>query len=322
MVAITVLAWIFWPQPAKGPQLANVKLAIVTWVGYGPFFVAKEKGFFQNQGLNVDIVKVEDPGARHSALISGDVQFSISTLDLFANEAPQGLPAVCFLKLTDSYGADGIVAKKDITSIRDLHGKTVALEKGSPSHFFLIYLMEREGMSIKDVVPKYMNAGDAGSAFAAGQVDAAGTWEPWVSKAKETAFGHILVTSKEKPGLLLDVLIVNKDFANKNRKSVEGIVRAWFQAVEFCRQNPSEANPIMAKGLGLSEDEFVQMLKGDKFSDYAENRRYFGIGISGPPPIFEVFRHAEDIWLREGIITKVVKPEDVIDGSFLRSLSE
>jgi len=322
VAVVAIVSLVIWRNQPQAGQPAKVKLAIVTWVGYGPFFVAKEKGFFQKQGVDVDIVKIEEPGARHSALISGNVQFSISTLDLFANEAPQGLPAVCFLKLTDSYGADGIVAKKEITTIKDLQGKTVAFEKGSPSHFFLTYLMEREGLSIKDIVPKYMPAPDAGAAFAAGQVDAAVTWEPWVSKANQTAFGHILVTSREKSGLLLDVLLAQKDFASKNRKIVEGVLRAWFQAVEFCRQNPIEANPIMAKGLGLSNDEFGEMLKGDKFSDYAENRRYFGLGSSEPGPFLDVFQHAEQIWLREGIITKTVKPEDVFDTSYLRALSQ
>jgi len=308
-------------QPASEPA-KKVKLAILTWVGYGPFFVAKEKGFFRKQGVDVDIVKIEELGARHSALISGDVQFSISTLDTFANEAAQGLPAVCFLKLDDSCGADGIVAKKEITSIKGLRGKTVAFEKGTPSHFFLLYLMDREGMSIKDIVPKYMAAPDAGAAFAAGKVDAAVTWEPWVSKANQTDFGRVLLTSREKTGLILDVLTVNKDFASKNRKTVEGVARAWFQAVEFCRLNAAEANPIMAKGLGLSTEEFTEMIKGDKLSDYAENRKCFGIGTAGPAPVLDVFQQAQNIWLREGIITKTVKPEDVLDGSFLQTLSQ
>src|SRR6266446_6757268 len=119
-LVIAVALYSLWPIPRSSPAKATV--AIVTWVGYGPFFVAKEKGFFRNHGADVDIVKIEDLAPRHSALTSGSVQFSISTLDLFANEAPQGLPAVCILKLTDSYGADGIIARKTIQSLPDLRG--------------------------------------------------------------------------------------------------------------------------------------------------------------------------------------------------------
>lgn len=305
-------------QPSDKP--IKIKVAIVTWVGYGPFFVAKEKGYFEKHGLDADIVKIEELGARHSAFISKGVQFSISTLDLFANEAAQGLPAKCIVKLSDSYGADGIVAKKDIKSVKDLKGKTIAFEKANPSHFFLIYLLKREGLSIKDIKPKFMTAGDAGAAFFAGQVDAAVTWEPWLTKASQTEFGHILITSREKSGLLLDVLLVHQEFAQGNPKAVTGLLKAWFDAVEFCKRDPAEANRIMAKGLGLSVEEFVEMLKGDKFSDYAENRRYFGLDTSGVSPCFEVFGQAQDVWIEDGLIKAKVNSADVIDASYLRDL--
>lgn len=305
---------------AVSSEPVRAQVAILTWVGYGPFFVAKQKGFFKKHGVDINLVKIEDLGARHSALTSGKVQFSISTLDLFANEAPQGLPAVCVVKLTDSYGADGIVVKKPMRSIQDLKGKTVAFEKGTPSHFFLIYLLEREGLSLKDIVPKYMTAADAGAAFVAGHVDAAVTWEPWLTKAKETPFGDVLVTSREKLGLLLDVLLVHTSFARQRPKAVKGVLRAWFEAVEYWKKNPNDANAIMAKGLGLSQEEFAEMLKGDKFSDYQENRRYFGLDTSEPGPFLEVFEQAQQIWLHEGIINRTVQTKDVIDTSFLRDL--
>jgi len=318
-LVIAVALYSLWPIPRSSPAKATV--AIVTWVGYGPFFVAKEKGFFRNHGADVDIVKIEDLAPRHSALTSGSVQFSISTLDLFANEAPQGLPAVCILKLTDSYGADGIIARKTIQSLPDLRGRTIAFEKGTPSHFFLISLLETLGLSVKDIAPKYMTAGDAGAAFVAGSVDAAVTWEPWLTKARETSFGHVLVTSRERPGLLLYILVVHRDFLRRQPKVVEALVRGWFEAVEFSRTHADEANVIMAKGLGLEKAEFVEMMKGDRLSDYAENRRYFGLD-GAPGPFFDTFNRAQSVWLGEGLITKTVSAEQVVDLTFLRALTK
>lgn len=302
------------------PQTLKAKVAILTWVGYGPFFVAKEKDLFKKHGLDLDVVKIEELGARHSAFMSGEVQFSISTFDLFANESAQGLPAVCFVKLDDSYGADGIVAKKGINSIKDLKGKAVAFEKANPSHFFLIYLLEKEGLSIKDIKPKYMTAGDAGAAFVAGNVDAAVTWEPWLTKASETPYGHILVTSKDSPGLILDVLLANRDFAANHPDAVKGLLKAWFEALDYCKNNPDDANAIMAKGLGLSKEEFADTVKGVRFADYEENRRYFGLNNSGQAPYIDVFQKAQNIWLREGLIKDTVQPDKAVDTSFLRDL--
>jgi NitT/TauT family transport system substrate-binding protein len=307
------------PQPVT-PEPIKAKLAILTWVGYGPFFVAQEKGLFKKYGLDLDLVKIEELGARHSAFMSGEVQFSISTYDLFATESAQGLPAVCFIKLDDSYGADGIVAKKGINSVKDLKGKTIAFEKANPSHFFLIYQLEKEGLSIKDVTPKYMTAGDAGAAFVAGNVDAAVTWEPWLTKASQTPFGHILITSKDSPGLILDVLLANKDFAAKHPDAVKGLLKAWFEALDYCKNNPDDANAIMAKGLGIPVDEFKETIRGVRLADYAENRRYFGLDNPGSAPYAEVFKKAQNVWISEGLIKNTVPVDQAVDTSFLRDL--
>jgi len=319
-VAVVVGGVLLLMYGGKPPAPGKVKVAILTWVGYGPFYVGKEKGFFEKHGLDLDIVKIEELGARHSALISGAVQFSISTYDLFGNEAPQGLPALCFVKLDDSLGGDGVVARKSIRSIKDLKGKTVAFEKGNPSHFFLVSLLEQHGLSIADIKPKYMTAGDAGAAFVAGKVDAAVTWEPWLTRANETDFGHILVTTKDKPGLIADVLLVHRQFASQRPEVVKALLRAWFDAVEYSQTHEDEANAIMAKGLGLSTDELAAMLKGIRFSDYKENRRYFGLDSSEPGPFIAVLESAQRIWLREGLIKNIVKVADVVDTSFLRDL--
>ena len=78
-----------------------------------------------------------------------------------------------------------------------------------------------------------MKAGDAGSAFVAGKVDAAVTWEPWLSKAKETPFGHVLLSSDKTPGIIVDSLAFKPDFLKKRGADVKKIVAAWNEAVEF-----------------------------------------------------------------------------------------
>lgn len=301
--------------------LENVKIAILTWVGYGPFFVAKEQGFFENYGLNVDILTIEDSASRRSALANQTVQFSISTLDMFAIEAAQGVPATCVLKLNDSYGADGIITTQDVSNLADLRGKSIAVEQGSPSHFFLLYLLEREGLTPDDVDIKYVpTAGDAAVTFAGNQADAAVTWEPYVSQAvDQKPNGKVLVTSREQLGLLLDILTVNTEYAQSNPESVKGVLRAWFDAVDYWRENPDEANAIMARGLGLNVEELAEMLEGSRFSDYEDNVAYFGLnGDAGQ--YFEVFPAAQEIWLSQNLINQTVSTEAVTDTTFLENL--
>ncbi|PSB17157.1 hypothetical protein C7B76_10385 [filamentous cyanobacterium CCP2] len=301
--------------------LEDIKIAILTWVGYGPFFIAKEQGFFEKYGLNAEILTIEDAASRRTALANQTVQFSISTLDMFAIEAAQGIPATCIMKLNDSYGADGIITTQDVSSIADLRGKSIAVEQGSPSHFFLLYLLEREGLTSEDVEVKYVpTAGDAAVTFAGNQADAAVTWEPYVSQTvDQKEDGKILLTSREQLGLLLDLLTVNSEYAQSNPEAVKGVLKAWFDAVAYWRENPEPSNAVMARGLGVDEQELAAMLEGTKFSDYDENASYFGLnGEAGQ--YFEVFPAAQDIWLSQDLIEQTVSTEAVTDTSFLEDL--
>src|SRR2546425_6117460 len=85
-----------------------------------------------------------------------------------------------------------------------------------------------------------MTAADAGSAFVAKKVDAAVTWEPWLSRGKASEHGHLLTDSSKTPGLITDVFIVPKEFVATHKKELKGIVAAWNEAVAYQRAHPDE----------------------------------------------------------------------------------
>jgi NitT/TauT family transport system substrate-binding protein len=292
------------------------RIAVVTWVGHGPFYLAREKGFYREQGLDVEISKIEEIGARRTALGAGKLEGIISSVDAFANSAPSGLAAVKVLKLMDSDGGDGILVRKGIKSLADLKGKTVAFPKGTPSHFFLLYLLRQEGLSSKSIEPRYMEAGHAGTAFIAGKVDAAVTWEPWLTQAIQKTDGKVLATTKENPGLIVDTFIVREDVMKERPEDVKKFLRGWFKAIEYWRQHPEEANKIMAQSLGIGLEDLQGMLQGVKYADLMENRRYFGTPDE-PGPYAKVFTAAEEVWIEEGMIEKKVESWEVTDSSFL-----
>ena len=113
-------------------------IGLVTWIGYSPIYVAQDKGFFKDEGLSLDVTMMDQPGARGPAYIGRQIDFYPDTPDsfviLFSSEKPTGK---FVLAMDDSEGADGIVAKKEITSISDLRGKTVGFQTGITSHFLL-----------------------------------------------------------------------------------------------------------------------------------------------------------------------------------------
>jgi NitT/TauT family transport system substrate-binding protein len=260
----------------------TVKLAHSTWVGYGPLYIAQEKGFFKKHGVDVELVIMEEPKDRFPAMLAGKIDMIASTVDtaILYLRKPDEFQYV--VAIDDSNGGDGIVAKKDIKSLSDLKGKSVAFSEGSVSEFYLNVLLAKAGLKAGDLTPVNMAAPEAGAAFVANKVDAAVTWEPWLSRGKQTEFGHLLVDSSTSPGLITDVVIATKDYVAKHGAETKAVVAAWNEAVAFQRAHADEANAIMAKGVGgwLKDPKvFAETLTGIKFYGAEDNKAFYA-----PPP--------------------------------------
>lgn len=296
-----------------------IKLGMSTWLGYAPLYLAKEKGFFKKRGVDVEIVVIESPADRRAAFAADKLQGMATTVDthVMTAAAENPIPLKQVLALDDSHGGDGIVAKKEIKTIKDLKGKTVAAQLGAgASYFWLNYVLLQNGMKITDLKMIDMKAGDAGSAFVAGKVDAAVTWEPWLSKARETPFGHVLLSSDKTPGIIVDSLAFKPDFIKKRGADVKKITAGWFEAVKFAAANPKEADAIMAKFTGQKPEEFTKEKTGVRFYGEKENKIYFGTPQK-PGLLYTVTQRAADIWFELKLIKTKPKAADLIDGSFL-----
>lgn len=319
LIFAAVVTFYLRKQPKEESALQPFRIAVVTWVNHGPFYLAKAKGFYDKYGVEVEINKIEDIGVQKNALMAGSLDGTISSVDFFATAAAEGVPAKTIMKLGAGDGADAIIARKGIESVEGLRGAEVAVEKGSPSHFFLLVVLDEAGLTSSDLKLRYMTAADAGAAYISGNVDACVTWEPWVSNATSKRESVILATSHNRYGYLVDTFVVRNDVIAARRDDVIGFMRAWFDAIEYWKANPSESNQIMADGLGIPVGDFEAMLSGVRLADYEANLDYFGTP-EDPGLYWEVFAKANTVYAREGIIDSPADPKNFTDTSFLRTL--
>ena len=304
---------------ASMARAETVKIAHSTWVGYGPFYIARDKGIFKKNGVDVELVLMEDPKERFPTLMADKIQMIASTVDtaLLYLKKPDDFQYV--VAIDDSNGGDGIVANKDIKSVADLKGKKVAVNEGSVSQFYLNVLLTKAGLKESDLQTVNMTAGDAGGAFVAKRVDAAVTWEPWLSKGKATEHGHLLVDSSTTPGLITDAIIVKSAWAKAHSKEVAAVVKSWNEAVAYYKANPDESIGIMAKGVGgwlKDPKDFKETLPGIKFYGEAENKTFFGTKAK-PGPLTTTVKDAIDIWSSHGKLQVKVAPANLINYTYV-----
>lgn len=299
---------------------AEIKIAHATWVGYGPLYIARERGFFADNGLDVELLVIEDESQYAAALASGNIDGLGNVLDREVIHFAKGTPETVIFAMDESAGGDGIVASAGVLSMDHLKGKTVGLDKSSTSYFFFLTALERAGVEEADVTIQEMGASDAGAAFVAGKLDAAVTWEPWLSKAGEREGGHVLASSKDYPRTIVDVLVLRKDVIDAHPAAPTGLARAWFAAVADYRENPAEGNAIMAKAMGLSAEEVADMARGVAFFGAEENQAFFR--KDEPNNIYEVATRAGHFWKEMGIIPAPVDADALIDGQYVKAAAK
>ena len=253
---------------AGGGKVAMGKTLISEQIGSIAFFVARDKGFFKDEGLDVQTKTFSSPGDGLNPLLAGDLDAVLSTADsviTVLDKAPDQLKVVY---LTDtSAGADAILAKKEITGIKQMKGKKVAATIGQCNHLLLQKALEKAGLTEKDIELVNMNPDDAGAAFAAGKVDVAVTWEPWITKVSGEKKGHVIFSSKETPNLILDVLAISAKTAKTKPEETRAFLKALNRGYDFVKKNTDEAAVVAGKALEQKPEEVKAMLpKVDLYS--------------------------------------------------------
>ncbi len=262
------------PALAKKTQ---IKLGVQPWLGYGPWWIAEQKGFFKKHNLDVKVVNFTWDADMGAAVASGNVQVIAAATNFLIAVRNQGIDLQGFLVLDASYEADAILAPVAIKNISELKGKAVAYEAGSTSDLLINYALKENQMSLADIKPVQMGAADAGLALIAGRVDVAVTYEPYISSALSQGKDfHVLYTAAEHPGLISDIAVADSAFIRENPAAVKALILAWDDAVTFLKENPEEGGKIIADAVHSPMDEFKVAMEGVRVYGLQDNKKILG----------------------------------------------
>jgi len=259
-------------------------IAMVSFAGYAPLYVAKEKGFFGD--LNVQLHRIEDIASIRAGVTKKDLEAYLATPDIALDNNTRA-PGKAVWAIDESAGADGVVVSGAIKTVADLRGKKVAAEPGLPPYFVLSYVLHENGMSRNDVKIQDLTTQNAAAAFVSGSVDAAAIYEPYLSQARgQRRESRILLSSKDTPGLIVDLIFVRDDALTTRATDVDKVIKGWNQALAYIATHRSESFAIMAKAFNLPIADFEGIASGIRWLGPAENKHLIGTATA-PGPLFE-----------------------------------
>lgn len=287
----------------------SITMAGNPFIGQAPFYIAMDKGFFEENGIEFSIVNFDESSSSLSALVSGKVDMATVTLDaaiITQSKYKEDTVKICSVK-DESLGADGILVKNDIESLSELKGKTVGVSLNQTTHYLLLKALKSVGLSDEDVVIKDMTSSDAAISFISGGVDAAVTWEPYLSDASNSGAGKIIFSSADAPGTIVDVIAINAK--NTDADWIDSFYKAYDMALDFLNDEVThdEAVSIVSKYLEVEVSEIENMLKGIKLYYYEDSKSAMKSGEVAYKAVSDI----SDFYNEKKVIQRTVTPEEM-----------
>ena len=298
---------------SAGAQETKVALGMSGWTGFAPLTLADKAGIFKKNGLDVELRMIPQKD-RHLALASGAIQCAATTVETHVAWNANGVPIVQIFQMDKSYGADGLAVRNDVKTFADLKGKAIGVSApGTSPYFGLAWMLNKNGMSMKDVKLVSLEPQPAAQAFVSGQNDGAMTYEPYLSTIRSNPeAGKILATTLDYP-MVMDTVGCAPNWLKANPKAARALADSYFEALEMIKSDPAKSNEIMGSAVKQSGEQFAKSSNYLRWSDRAANQKFFANDI------VPFMMDAQAILLEAGVIRKA--PDDLaatFDTSFIK----
>ena len=252
-------------EAAAAEDAVPLKLGYSDWPGWVAWEIAKEKGFFEKNGVAVELVWM-DYVASMEAFAAGALDaVSMTNGDALVSGATAKKPSTAILVNDYSNGNDMVVAGPGLATMRDLRGKKIGVEVGFVDHLLLLHALESAGVAPSDVEFVNVPTNELPQALAAGGVDAISAWQPASGQALKIVSGSKPVyTSAEAPGIIYDMLQVSRESLSARRADWLNVVRTWYDVVDYVNDpaNKDEMLRILAARVNLTPEEYEPLLGG------------------------------------------------------------
>jgi NitT/TauT family transport system substrate-binding protein len=244
----------------------------VTWYGQVPIMVAIDKGYFKEQGLDIEYQVILNSSDRLASVDAGSSAFSnLGRSSVIPAMARGDTNFYYFANVDDSPGNEGCWARSGITSIKDLKGKKVAAN--TSAEITLNGLLATQDMTEKDV--DYLNLGptEMAPALAKGDVLVACVWQPLLNGLKTAVpDGKLLgldteTVSYQKFGTMAspDIVIISRKLVEQHPDQARGIAIALLKGADYTIEHREDAAKLVAHYFKKTPEEVLDGMKPQRF---------------------------------------------------------
>lgn len=300
----------------SGEPESPLRIGTNVWIGSEPLYLARELGHLDPMVAQL----VEYPSASEvlRAFRNQAIDGMVISLDELFGLAVDGLQPRIILAVDVSNGADVVVGRPGMRTMKDLKGRRVAVESGALGAFVLSRALALNGMQASDVNIVHLESNEQPSAFEKGQVDGAVTFDPFRAQLLR-AGATTLFDSTQIPGEIVDLLAVRAAALDKQPEAIQALLVGWFKAIDYLKREPKEAARRMGIRQQTTGEQFLEALKGIHIPSREENLQMLG---GATPGLAVSGRRLMALMLESKLLRAELRIEEVLAPAPLSSLPQ
>lgn len=318
IVALCTLISIFTKNDNTS-ELKKVRVAEVAHtIFYAPQYVALEKGYFEDEGLEIELMLTPGADKVTSAVLSNDVDigFCGSEASIYVYNSDNEDYIVSFAGLTKRDGAFLVSREKiDDFSLDDLKGKyIIGGRRGGMPEMTFEYTLKQNNISLDSLtIDTSVDFASMAGTFISGVGDFVTLFEPSATEVEQEGYGYVVAYIGEYAGEVpYTSYNAKKSYIDKNEETIQKFTNAINKGLEFVWNNDEEevAKVIVNQFPDLTINELSTMIKRYKDNDAWMKNTYF---------TEESFNHLQDIMIEAGELQNKVPYNDLVNTTFSKS---
>ena len=231
-------------KPRASFRLGATQSALLVWL-------ALDQGFFDDQGLDVQVVFQQGGLTAISSLLKRQVDLATCSEFVLTSQIlnDKNLRTFGTVALAETVA---IVGRKDrgIRGPSDLKGKRIAVTQNSASEYFLGTFLSFNRITLSEVTLVHLPPSEIRDATVSGAVDAGITWDPYAFEIKAALGAEAVRFSAQNHHNFHFLLVGRPEWIADNEKTLDKFIKALFQAERFFVHQKDRAKRILAKRFG------------------------------------------------------------------------
>ena len=296
------------PTEAKAEPITMNVAYMPNYGSLWSVMTAKEKGFFDEEGITVNLVEFADGPTIIAAMESGSIDVGY---------IGQGAHKLCvngqakIFALSHISNGDALIAGPGITKVEDLKGKKVAYSSGTSSEDILVNSLTKAGMTMDDITAVDMDASGIVTAMISGGVDACATWSPNSLKILEEVKDSTKLCDNltfSDTTVSLASWIATPKYAEANQDKILRFTKALFKAMDYAADDHYDEVAKYVSTQTATDYDSVYAQRGD--ADWLTGKEVSEGAADGT--VENYYKIQQDNFINSGVVEKEVPVADYV----------